>query len=131
MKMFYKQYILSIVILLIVGVALAGAAYEVVCANKGCGFKETVRFGGSKRFDMITGYCAACEEFVYITWDRREQAPEPMGQVWDSASGKTLSVYACPNCDESFLSIPSILDLKHCPQCGQAALEHKLKAVID
>jgi hypothetical protein len=107
----------------------AGKAYELIC--KSCGYKAEVRFGGGKQFDQLTGFCVQCGDFVYIRWGRNEKKPEPLGRVWNPATGESSPVYACPECGRPFLAISSIHDMKHCPKCDKETLESKLKMIID
>lgn len=107
----------------------AGKAYELIC--KSCGYKAEVEFGGGKQFDQLTGFCVECDDFVYIRWKRDEKKPEPLGWVWNPATGESSPVYECPECGKPFLAISSIHDVKHCPKCRKETLESKLKMIID
>ena len=129
-----KKVFLSVLMFTTVGcvtILFAGQVFEILCKDKACGFKSTVSFGGGKMFDKITGFCVECDEFVYITRDRREKKPESLGTIWDPSSGKTRELYPCPECGKPFLTISSIKDVKHCPKCMKATIEYKLKALID
>ena len=107
----------------------AEKADELIC--KSCGYRAEVEFGGGKQFNQMTGFCVECDDFVYIRWNRDEKKPEPLGQVWNPATGESHPVYACPECGKPFLAIPSIHDVKHCPKCDKETLESKLKMIID
>ena len=99
--------------------------------SKTCGYEAEVTFGGGMMFDQITGYCRHCKKFVYLQWTREnapdelkarmkfQPKPEPLGELWDSSTGKIMTVYACPHCKGPFLPIKSADDLKYCPACNK------------
>jgi predicted RNA-binding Zn-ribbon protein involved in translation (DUF1610 family) len=103
--------------------ALAGMDYPMKCTN--CGYASRVQIGGGKGFEQITGYCPASKKFVYITWKRGEKKPEPMAKVWDSATGKTIDLYKCPDCGKPIIPLqtkevgPDSPGFDHCPRCGK------------
>lgn len=114
--------------------AEAGDGYPMKCGGegadaKGCGYEEMVTFGGGMAFMALTGYCPACEKFVHLHWTRKGSPlvkpgdkvtppPKPLGKVWDAATGRTLTIYACPHCKGPFAEIKSIKELTHCPKCN-------------
>lgn len=108
-------------------VAPAGTGYPMKC--KHCGFSATVMIGGGMGFHQITGFCVESGKFVYLTWKRGTKKPEPMAKVWDSASGKMIEIYKCPDCDKPF--IPLRLNaadrhgpgFDHCPKCGKRTFQ--------
>jgi len=99
--------------------------------EKSCGYESHVTFGGGMFFDQVGGYCRACKKFVYLRWTRDNipagmkarikvvPRPAPLGEVWDSRTGKTQTIHACPTCKGPFLEIRSPEDLKHCPACNK------------
>ena len=114
----------------IAAVVLAGTGYPMKCQKKTCGYKSEVTFGGGMAFDMLTGYCRQCKKFVYLSWTRegspaldpnakKVPPPAPLGEVWDSKTGTTTAIYACPHCKGPFAEIKSKDDLRHCPACNE------------
>ena len=71
--------------------AFAGMGYTMKCSN--CGYSSAVQVGGGRRFEQITGFCLDSMKFVYLRWNRGEKKPEPIAQVWDSATGEKIEVY--------------------------------------
>lgn len=98
---------------------------------KPCGYEANVTFGGGMFFEQLTGYCRSCKKFVHLNWTRKnipdgmkgqikvKPKPEPLGEVWDAATGKIMTVYACPHCKGPFLEIKKLEDLTHCPVCNK------------
>lgn len=138
-----KMVISAVAFMMGATMALAGDGYPMKCmdgkdaegkAVKGCGYEQMVTFGGGMMFDKLTGYCTTCEKFVALTWTRegspllKEDAkivppPKPLGKVWDSSTGRTLTLYACPHCKGPFAEIKSVKELKHCPKCNGGHFE--------
>jgi hypothetical protein len=126
---------------LVIGTALwAGKQVELRCGNPKCGFHEEVTFGGGFRFAQVTGWCTKCQKFVYLTWDRDPKAqgggpsagppPKLAGSIWLPATGKTVDLYACPDCKNPFLPIDGPEDFKFCPKCGKPGFGYDPKKVI-
>jgi uncharacterized protein YbaR (Trm112 family) len=131
----------SMVCLLIAAGAFAGMGMTMKCtgvpAEDGkpkidpCGYSTEVVFGGGMFFDQAVGYCRKCKRFVSVHWTRPGAAnnmppqmqvtpkPDPLGEVWDSATGHVLTVYACPHCKGPFAEIKKRDDLTHCPACNK------------
>ena len=97
-------------------------------------------------FDQITGYCRSCKKFVYLNWTREEipaementfpvrPRPEPLGEIWDAQTGKTLTIHACPTCKGPFQEIKRPDELRHCPVCNKPHFvvdESKPRMAID
>ena len=113
--------------------ALAGTIYPMKCTN--CGYSAEVQMGGGMRFEQITGFCADSMKFVYLRWNRGEKKPEPIAQVWDSASGEKIDVYKCPDCPKAFIPLrgkqTEALSFDHCPKCGKQTFQvDKGKGII-
>ena len=83
--------------------AFAGMDYPMKCKN--CGFTCRVQIGGGMGFEQITGFCVETGKFVYLQWKRGEKKPEPMAKVWDSATGKMIEIYKCPDCPQPFIPL--------------------------
>jgi len=104
-------------------VAVAGTGYPMKCEH--CGFSSTVLIGGGKAFEQITGFCVESGKFVYLQWKRGTKKPDPVAKVWDSATGKTLELYKCPDCPHLFIPLrlkAADMDgpgFNRCPKCGK------------
>jgi hypothetical protein len=118
-----KRILLTALIIIPAITAFAGTDYPMQCSN--CGFESHVQVGGGKLFEQLTGFCPETGKFVYLTWKRGAKKPEPFAKLWDSASGKMIEIYKCPDCPQPFLP----LRLKSagrddpgfdcCPKCGK------------
>jgi hypothetical protein len=119
-----RTLLLTLAFILIPAMAsFAGTGYPMKCTD--CGYSSQVRIGGGKRFDQITGYCPESKKFVYLTWKRGEKKPEPVAQVWDSATGKMIDLYKCPDCSKLFMPVQGTAADRSgpgfdcCPKCGK------------
>ena len=125
----------ALVLLLVVagtaGVVLAGTIYKLTCSNDACNYKGEANFGGGRMFAMATGWCTTCREFTGISWKRSDKKPAPAATIWDSKTGKTLELHACPKCKKPFLPIESIEDLTHCPKCAKDGLKNVRTIMYD
>jgi hypothetical protein len=133
----------------LVGVVWAANGYSLKCLNKDCGYTGECMLGPLMVMDSIDGYCAACNKWVRLEWKRgKEDAPKPLGKVWDAATGKTLAVYACPTCKGPFLPVTRadmLTESKYapkgtlghgdalmrCPKCGEPSLKMTLGEIAD
>ncbi len=77
-----------------------------------------VTFGGGFISDMVTAFDPKSRKFVYLTWKRDEKAPQPIGEIWDPHTGKTLRLFKFPGVEHPLPEIPSISDMKVCPFTG-------------
>jgi hypothetical protein len=130
-----------------IGVAWAATGYNLKCLNPKCGYAGKCVMGPTKLMDSVDGYCVACDKWVNVRWKRNGgEAPKPLGKVWSAETGKTLPVYACPNCKGPFLPMTEddkVKDSKygaglkenefilHCPKCGEASLKATLEMFLD
>ena len=119
---------LSLTILLVSAMAaVAGTGYPMKCKN--CGFASDVLIGGGKDFEQVTGFCLESGKFVYLQWKRGEKKPAPMAKVWDSATGKMIEVYKCPDCPQPFIPLRRKANdadgpgFDHCPKCGKQTFQ--------
>jgi hypothetical protein len=108
-------------------VSFAGTGYPMKCGK--CGFEAEVLIGGGMMFEQMTGFCVESGKFVYLQWERGKKKPEPVAEVWDSSTGKTIELYKFPECPQPIM--PLQLDaadqegpgfnpgFKHCPKCGK------------
>jgi hypothetical protein len=117
-------------ILTIAAVVYAAEGFSMKCKSKACGYESTVTFGGGMAFGQLTGYCVKCKKFVSLNWTlegspaldpkaKKIPQPKPLGEVWDSQSGRKLAIFACPHCSGPFAEIKSKDELKHCPSCNK------------
>lgn len=116
------------------GLIQAGDGYPMKCMDKSadgkeCGYEAMVTFGGGMMFHGLTFYCRKCGHFGQLHWtavgsplvDPKAKVipkPEPLGEIWDAATGRVLTIYACPQCQGPAAEIKSVKDLTHCPKCG-------------
>lgn len=135
MKSIKRAGLALIGVVVVATVVYAGEGYFMKCAAQKCGYETRLTFGGGMMFDQLTGYCKSCKKFVYLSWTREggpqmngaqepKPRPEPLGQVWDSRTGNTLTLYACPHCKGPFAEIKTKKDLVCCPVCGQEGFDH-------
>ena len=107
--------------------ALGGTGYPMKCTS--CGYSAEIMIGGGKSFEQITGFCVHAMKFVYVTWERDTKEPEPMGTVWDSATGEKIKVYKCPDCAKPFMPLRTkgasleSPGFNRCPKCGKATFQ--------
>jgi hypothetical protein len=111
-------------------VVLAGDGFGFKCANKDCGFKTTVVFGGGMMFEQATGWCHTCGKLRAVQWTRpgaprldpnakAVPKPQPLAEVWNPASGAVHKIYKCPGCGGGFMEIRKPAELSHCPKCSK------------
>lgn len=110
-------------IIAIAAAAHAAMGYHIKCRAKNCGYETNVTLGPLRAAEHVTGYCRNCKKFVELSWLRTTKQPtKPIGQVWDSKTGRILTIYACPDCKGPFAEIKSVGEgkdeLKYCPACG-------------
>jgi len=102
---------------------LAGTIYPMKCTD--CGYSSQVQIGGGRLFEQITGFCPESEKFVYVTWKRGTKKPEAIAKVWDSATGKMIELFKCPDCSKPFMPLRlKTIDrngpgFDSCPKCGK------------
>lgn len=107
--------------------AFGGMGYPMKCTS--CGYSAEIMIGGGKSFEQITGFCVDAMKFVYLRWERDTKEPEPIGTVWDSATGKKIKVYKCPDCSKPFIPLQgkgATLEspgFNRCPKCGKATFQ--------
>jgi len=131
--MFKRKRLLLIglaALLLPFAAVLAGSQYELVCKNKDCNYKGSIGIGGGFEFEQASGYCLHCKDFVSISWGREKKQPQPL-KVWNPATGKVMLLYKCPKCQNPFLPVEEIENLKYCPKCNKATLRHNLTILYD
>lgn len=119
----------TLILSIFIATALAGDGFGFKCADKDCGYKPTIIFGGGMLFEAVRGYCNKCEKFQSINWTRpgapmvKEPVapPKPLAEVWNPATGHVCRVFKCPakGCEGSFMEIRKREELTHCPKCGK------------
>lgn len=109
----------------------AGTGYEVKCKSAKCGFRTHAGIGGGMRFEEASGFCSKCQKWVSVSWTRGEKTPAPLAEFWDPKTGEARRVYKCPKCQQSFVIIQKIEDMKFCPKCHQPTLESKRTVLYD
>lgn len=111
--------------------ASAGTIYEVTAKSDGETITYQVRFGGGFRFDHFTAFDPASKKFVYMSWDRDAQAPEPAMHIWDHRSGETIPLYKFPDVENPLPVISSMEEMKVCPITGDKAFKSQAVIAID
>lgn len=90
-----------------------------------------VKFGGGKRFEQFTAFDPASKSFVYLTWNRREPAAEPVSTIFDHTAGKTIPLYKFPEAEHPLPVIPSVEEMKVCPLTGDQAFKATRRIASD
>ena len=123
-----RTLLLALAILLVSAMAaVAGTGYPMKCKN--CGFASDVLIGGGKDFEQVTGFCVESGKFVNLQWKRGTKKPEPMAKVWDSATGKALEIYQCPECPRPFTPLRLKTSdengpgFDRCPKCNKQTFQ--------
>jgi hypothetical protein len=149
-----SHWICGAALLFAVTCVVAGTIYEYKCGVPTCGFKGRLNLGGGLLFDQVTGYCASCRKFVPLRWKSQraqahardqavqlpERAPEPVGSVWNFATGRAVKLYTCPDCAKPFMELQAgdfgassggVLHKSYCPMCTNRTLEFTPMGVYD
>lgn len=116
---------------MMLGLAHAGSVYEVRCTNAQCGFKTEIGIGGGMKFEEASGYCAQCAKGVSVTWPRDEKPKPAPVRFWDALTGRLREIFRCKTCQQPFVKMEHIEDLRHCPKCGKETLKAKLTLMYD
>jgi hypothetical protein len=114
-----------LLVLLLVGTADAGTIYEVTATRGTEKVTYRVKFGGGKAVAQWTAFDPKSKQFVYLTWERGDPAPEPVATIWDHRAGETVKLYKFPNVEQPLPVIPSIQDMKVCPLTGDKEFTFK------
>ena len=141
--MSYRQKLTVLSIILISAQVFAGESCRVTCPDDKCGFKCVIYHGGGFVFEEVSGYCEKCNKCVSITWPRERKhgtvpenlkgktKPTPIASVFDPLSGKTRTLYKCPQCESPFVEITALDDFKYCPKCKENTVKKGAIAHID
>jgi hypothetical protein len=97
-----------LLVVLIAGTVRAGTIYEVTAQSGTETVTYQVKFGGGKAFSQYTAFDPKAKKFVYRTWKRDEDKPNPVGTIWDHRSGETIELYKFPDIEQPLPIIPSI-----------------------
>lgn len=112
-------------------IALAGVGCLFTCENEKCKFKTTVYFGGGNGYELITGFCVECDNFVYLKTKYVDKQPQPVGTILNPNTGKKIKLFTCPHCGKPFAQIPSEQDLASCPKCGQPKIKKERGSIYE
>ncbi len=118
-------------LLLMLGSASAGTGYDVRCEDAKCGFTTSIGIGGGRMFEEASGYCTKCAKSVSVTWPRGEKPKAAAVRFWDAITGRVRELFRCKTCQEPFVRITQIEELKHCPKCGKASLKARRTVMYD
>ena len=104
---------------LLVCPALAGTTYRVTASMaNGRVLTYDVSFGGGRMFEQYTAFDPESQEFVYLRFNRNEEAPEPAMHYWDHTTGHFVYLYNFPGVEHPLPIIPSIQEMAYCPFTG-------------
>jgi hypothetical protein len=149
--------ILISVVVFAAPLCVAGTVWHYKCETPNCGFEGDLEIGGGFIYEEATGYCTTCRKLVSIRWKRKdvtgnrkkrqdeatdllENAPEKVGTVWNSVTGRMADLYPCPYCKKPFMKIGeaslwqaerSGLGNIFCPSCAKPALKFQHGIVYD
>ena len=90
-----------------------------------------VKFGSGKRFEQFTASDPVSKSFVYLTWNRREPASEPVGTIFDHTTGKTIPLYKFPEAEHPLPVIPSMEEMLVCLLTGDHAFKATRRIASD
>jgi predicted RNA-binding Zn-ribbon protein involved in translation (DUF1610 family) len=115
MKTLGKPLLLAFFVALVLSAssALAGETGEVSCTTPGCGYKQILNIGGTRRTAGLTGYCRPEKKFVRLKLKSFDEYQKPQ---------------ACPDCSEPLEPIRRGSQISEfpCPKCGNMTLTYKL-----
>lgn len=109
----------------------AGEQFEITSFDGEKHITYTVKFGGGKALEQLTAFDPISREFVYLTWRRGDEAPEPVGEIWDHETGKSRKLYRFPNVEHPLTVIPSMESMKVCPMTGDREFKSKRTIIYD
>lgn len=109
----------------------AGEQFEITSFDGEKKITYTVNFGGGMIFEQFTAFDPVSKEFVYLTWQRGDEAPKPVGEVWDHETGKTKKLYRFPNVEHPLTVIPSMESMKVCPVTGDREFTSRRTMLYD
>ena len=111
--------------------ASAGNIYKVTSHDGGKTITYEVRFGGIKLTDQFTAFDPETKEFVYLTWNRKDNPPSPTMKLWDFRTGEIVPLYRFPNAKNPLPVIPSIEAMKVCPFTNDKNFKAELYGIVD
>lgn len=126
-----RRLLALLICLLSAGFASAGTQYEVTSKKGDEAVTYTVNFGGGKLFEMYTAFDPQTKQFVYLSFERRGEAPKPKAVIWDHTTGRTIELYAFPGVEQPLPIIPSIEAMKSCPLTGDKNFVAKATIIFD
>ena len=121
------KYLLSIVgVFAFCNCVFAGSTYEITSIDGDRVTKYNVQFGGGFLFDQMTAFDPVSQKFVYLKWQHDQPEPQPVGSIWDPATGKKTELYQFPGVAHPLPVIKSIKDIKTCPFTGSKEISAKV-----
>jgi hypothetical protein len=118
-----------IVGLFVAGRTFAGDIYRLTSADGKTSYKAN--FGRGKRVQLITAFDPRSKKFVNLSYPADKPRPEPVGRIWDHASGRMLSLFKFPDVEQPLPEIPSVKDLKYFPLTDSDRFDVKLVGAFD
>jgi hypothetical protein len=100
-----------------------GIVYEVTATDGKDKITYRVKFGSARNYKLWTAFDPSTKAFVYLMW--KDQKPEPAAVIWDHRTGETVKLYKFQGVETPLPIIPSIKDLKVCPQTGDKEFTSK------
>jgi hypothetical protein len=126
-----RSALLVLPLALLAAPAFAGTEYEVTSKQGDKTITYRVSFGGGKLFERYTAYDPASKSFVYLSWPRNENPPEPVFSIWDHQTGRTLQLFKFPDVEHPLPLIPSIEEMKVCPKTEDPDFKSRLDVYFD
>lgn len=121
-----KKLFMLTIVLSVATIASAGDIRKFTCSDEACNFTAEVYSGRGKASIHVPGYCKQCKRMVTVTFrnrDMKDGKPVPLAQAWDSTTGRTLDLHACPHCRKPFSGMTRMI---FCPTCGKKSIAESI-----
>lgn len=123
--------LVCLLLLIMLGPAVAGTGYDLRCEDAKCGFTASIGIGGGRLFEEASGYCPKCAKVVSVTWKRDGKPKSAPVRFWDALTGGLREIFRCQKCQGPFVKVEQIEEFKHCPKCGKASLKARRTVLYD
>ena len=101
----------------------AGTVISFECSDANSTYKDKWDVGGRFSAASVTGFCTSTNRLVTLWWPtswrigEKEPLPPERVHVVDPDTGKTISMYHSPDCNEPFVPIETEEQLLRIPPC--------------